>query len=426
MTDKQSRTDAEQAPETGTAKKKKAVPGKKKSPEESAAALPYEQRSARLEEIVSRLESGELPLEESLALYEEGVALVRACTRELDEAEQKVRILRRTAEGDIRPADFSEPGRRDRMDDRQTEREVCAADAAALARTVLEEDAARVDAFLDGLYRGGQDGRCDRGLDEAVRYSLLAGGKRVRPALTLEFCRLFGGDTAAALPFAAAVEMVHTFSLIHDDLPCMDDDALRRGRPTNHRVFGEAAALLAGDGLALDAFGMLARAGGLSPETRIAAVGVLSDAAGCGGMVRGQVMDMFGETHTLTREELLLLQARKTGALIRAAAQLGVLAAGRPTDGGEMRVAAGYADRIGLAFQIVDDVLDVTATEEQMGKSVGSDAGHNKNTFLSFCTVEQAIAEAERLSREAAELLAGYPGAERLRALAVFLADRKS
>lgn len=312
------------------------------------------------------------------------------------------------------------------MDDRQTEREVCAADAATLARTVLEEDAARVDAFLDGLYRGGQDGRCDRGLDEAVRYSLLAGGKRVRPALTLEFCRLFGGDTAAALPFAAAVEMVHTFSLIHDDLPCMDDDALRRGRPTNHRVFGEAAALLAGDGLALDAFGMLARAGGLSPETRIAAVGVLSDAAGCGGMVRGQVMDMFGETHTLTREELLLLQARKTGALIRAAAQLGVLAAGRPTDGGEMRVAAGYADRIGLAFQIVDDVLDVTATEEQMGKSVGSDAGHNKNTFLSFCTVEQAIAEAERLSREAAELLAGYPGAERLRALAVFLADRKS
>ena len=312
------------------------------------------------------------------------------------------------------------------MDDRQTEREVCAADAAALARTVLEEDAARVDAFLDGLYRGGQDGRCDRGLDEAVRYSLLAGGKWVRPALTLEFCRLFGGDTAAALPFAAAVEMVHTFSLIHDDLPCMDDDALRRGRPTNHRVFGEAAALLAGDGLALDAFGMLARAGGLSPETRIAAVGVLSDAAGCGGMVRGQVMDMFGEKHTLTREELLLLQARKTGALIRAAAQLGVLAAGRPADGGEMRVAAGYADRIGLAFQIVDDVLDVTATEEQMGKSVGSDAGHNKNTFLSFCTVEQAIAEAERLSREAAELLAGYPGAERLRALAVFLADRKS
>ena len=234
------------------------------------------------------------------------------------------------------------------MDDRQTEREVCAADAAALARTVLEEDAARVDAFLDGLYRGGQDGRCDRGLDEAVRYSLLAGGKRVRPALTLEFCRLFGGDTAAALPFAAAVEMVHTFSLIHDDLPCMDDDALRRGRPTNHRVFGEAAALLAGDGLALDAFGMLARAGGLSPETRIAAVGVLSDAAGCGGMVRGQVMDMFGEKHTLTREELLLLQARKTGALIRAACCCGVVAghgSAAQYEGGQTGGRRGDADR---------------------------------------------------------------------------------
>ncbi len=311
-------------------------------------------------------------------------------------------------------------------ENRQTERDRCAAGAAALARTVLAEDAAHVEAFLNGLYRGEQGGRCDRGLDEAVRYSLLAGGKRVRPALTLEFCRLFGGDAAAALPFAAAVEMVHTFSLIHDDLPCMDDDNLRRGRPTNHRVFGEAVALLAGDGLALDAFGMLARTGGLSPETRIAAVGVLSDAAGCGGMVRGQIMDMFGEQHALTREELLLLQARKTGALIRAAAQLGVLAAGRQADSAEMQVAADYADRIGLAFQIVDDVLDVTATEEQMGKSVGSDAGHHKNTFLSFCTVEEAIAEAERLSGEAADLLAGYPGAERLRALAVFLADRQN
>lgn len=312
------------------------------------------------------------------------------------------------------------------MDSRQTEYEKRAADAAAMARAVLAEDAQRVDAFLEGLYRGEKDGRSDRGLDESVRYSLLAGGKRVRPALTMEFCRLFGGDAALSLPFAAAVEMVHTFSLIHDDLPCMDDDDLRRGRPTSHRVFGEAAALLAGDSLALDAFGLLSRADGLSPETKVAAVSVLSDAAGCGGMVRGQVMDMYGEKHALTRDELLLLQARKTGALIRASAQLGVLAAGKPADGEEMRTAAGYADRIGLAFQIVDDVLDATSTEEQMGKSVGSDADHNKNTFLSFCTVDEAIAEAERLSAEAADLLTGYPGSERLCALAIFLADRKN
>ena len=126
----------------------------------------------------------------------------------------------------------------------------------ALAKAVLVEDAALVEGLLDTLYRGG--GRCDAVLDEACRYSLMAGGKRVRPALTLELCRLFGGDPKNALPFGAAVEMIHTFSLIHDDLPCMDDDDLRRGRPTNHKVFGEAYALLAGDGMALDAFGMAA------------------------------------------------------------------------------------------------------------------------------------------------------------------------
>lgn len=292
------------------------------------------------------------------------------------------------------------------------------------AEVLLTACAERVEAFLDGLYRE-PSGRCDHTLDEAVRYSLLAGGKRVRPTLTLAFCRLCGGDTENALPLAAAVEMVHTFSLIHDDLPCMDDDELRRGRLTNHRVYGEATALLAGDGLAIDAFALIARAEALSAESRIAAVRVLSEAAGCPGMVRGQIMDMFGETERLTRDELLLLQARKTGALIRAAAQLGVLAAGRAPDAPEMELAAGYADRVGLAFQIVDDVLDVTATEEQMGKSVGGDAEHHKNTFLSFSTTEEALAEAERLSREAAALVEPLPGGADLAALALYLADRK-
>lgn len=293
----------------------------------------------------------------------------------------------------------------------------------ALVQTLLTENAAAVERYLDGLYRG-EDGRADASLNEAVRYSLLAGGKRVRPTLTLEFCRLCGGSAEAVLPFAAAVEMVHTFSLIHDDLPCMDDDQLRRGRPTNHRVYGEATALLAGDGLALDAFGLIAGAE-LPAETRIAAVKVLSDAAGCAGMVRGQIMDMFGETARLTREELLLLQARKTGALIRAAAQLGVLAAGGGVDSAEMELAAAYADRIGLAFQIVDDVLDVTATEEQLGKSVGSDAEHHKNTFLTFSTEEEALSEAYRLSREAADLVGRRACGERLSALALSLAVRQ-
>lgn len=293
----------------------------------------------------------------------------------------------------------------------------------ALARAVLSEDAALVEGLLDTLYRGG--GRCDAVLDEAERYSLMAGGKRVRPALTLEFCRLFGGDVQGALPFAAAVEMVHTFSLIHDDLPCMDDDDLRRGRPTNHKVFGEAYALLAGDGMALDAFGVAASNLQVSAEARAEAVLLLSRAAGSAGMVRGQIMDMFGEQNALTYEELLALHAHKTGALIRVAAQMGVLAAGYASDSPEMDAAVGYAERIGLAFQVIDDVLDATSTPEALGKSVGGDADHHKNTFLSFCAITEAEAYAERLTAEAVELIRPYEGAERLVALAEYLAVRK-
>ena len=293
----------------------------------------------------------------------------------------------------------------------------------SLAGAVLKEDAALVEGLLDTLYRGG--GRCDAVLEQSERYSLMAGGKRVRPALTVEFCRLFGGDPAVALPFAAAVEMIHTFSLIHDDLPCMDDDDLRRGRPTNHKVFGEAYALLAGDGLALDAFGMVASNDRVTPEARAEAVLLLSRAAGSGGMVRGQIMDMFGEQNTLTYEELLALHAHKTGALIRVAAQLGCLAAGVSVDAPEMAAAEGYAERIGLAFQVIDDILDATSTPEVLGKSVGGDADHHKNTFLSFSTIPEAEAYAARLTEEAVALLAPYAGSERLAALAEYLAVRK-
>ena len=294
----------------------------------------------------------------------------------------------------------------------------------ALAKSVLTENAALVEGLLDTLYRGG--GRCDAVLDEACRYSLMAGGKRVRPALTLEFCRLFGGDPKNALPFGAAVEMIHTFSLIHDDLPCMDDDDLRRGRPTNHKVFGEAYALLAGDGMALDAFGMAASNTAVSAEARAQAVLLLSRAAGCGGMVRGQIVDMFGEGNTLTYEELLFLHAHKTGALIRVSAQLGVLAAGYGVDSPEMEAAVGYAERIGLAFQVIDDILDVTSTPEAMGKSVGGDADHHKNTFLSFKTIPEAQAFAEALTEEAVAMVAPFAGSERLIALARYLAVRRT
>ncbi len=293
----------------------------------------------------------------------------------------------------------------------------------ATARALLRENAAAVEAFLEPLYRGG--GRTDAVLDEAMRYSLMAGGKRVRPALVMEFCRLLGGQTEAALPFAAAVEMIHTFSLIHDDLPCMDDDDLRRGRPTSHKVFGEANALLAGDALALDAFGMAAANAAVSPEARAEAVMLLSTAAGSDGMVRGQIMDMFGEQHTLSYEELLALHARKTGALMRVSAQLGCLAAGYGRGTPEMADAEGYADRIGLAFQVIDDMLDATSTAEELGKSVGGDADHHKNTFLSFASLEEAEAFADRLTEEAVALMEPYAGSERLTALARYLAVRR-
>ncbi len=294
----------------------------------------------------------------------------------------------------------------------------------ALATQVLKEDAKLTEALLDTLYRDGT--RSDGHLYESERYSLMAGGKRVRPALVLEFCRLFGGDVEDALPFAAAVELIHTSSLIHDDLPCMDDDDLRRGRPTNHKVYGEAVALLAGDGMIMDAFGVAAGNTRVSPEARAEAVRLLSLAAGSFGMVRGQIIDMFGETHALTEAELLTLHNNKTGALIRVSAQLGCLAAGYFPDSPEMVAAEGYADRIGLVFQIIDDVLDVTSTPEAMGKSVGGDVAHNKNTFLSFHTIKEAETMAEVLTAEALSALEGYAGAERLLALATYLVSRKN
>lgn len=292
-----------------------------------------------------------------------------------------------------------------------------------LARLILTEDAARVEAHLRTVYGDGD--RCDRHLYESERYSLLAGGKRVRPALVLEFCRLFGGDTEAAVLFAAAIEMIHTFSLIHDDLPCMDDDDLRRGRPTNHKVFGEAVALLAGDGMVIDAFGMAAGNTHVPPEARAEAVMLLSRAAGSFGMVKGQIIDMFGESNQLTEEELLTLHANKTGALIRVSAQLGCLAAGCALGSPEMTVAEAYAERIGLVFQIIDDILDVTSTPEIMGKSVGGDVTHHKNTFLSFHTVAEAEDMANRLTEEALTMIEAFPNSERLCALGAYLAVRE-
>lgn len=214
-------------------------------------------------------------------------------------------------------------------------------------------------------------------LFEAMRYSLLAGGKRLRPLLVLEFCRLSGGDYQKALPFAAAVEMVHTYSLIHDDLPCMDNDDFRRGNPTNHKVYGEAVAVLAGDALLTAAFSSIANAE-LPADARIKAVSVLSECAGELGMVGGQVLDIESETRQCTVQEVLDIQSRKTGALIRAACMMGVIAA--EGSAVQLRAAGSFADHLGLAFQIRDDMLDVIGNAQELGKSVGTDAV--KNTFV--------------------------------------------
>ncbi len=262
------------------------------------------------------------------------------------------------------------------------------------------------------------------GCYEAEKYSLLAGGKRIRPFLVTEFCRSFGGDGEIALSFAAAVEMVHTFSLIHDDLPCMDDDELRRGRPTSHVMFGEAKALLAGDALSIRAFETLANSGA-EPSLTVRAVRALAKAAGSDGMVGGQLTDMRGETQKLDIDTLHKLHALKTGAMIRVSAELGCIAAGIPENDERIKAADKYAAGIGLVFQIIDDILDVESTPEELGKSVGGDKEHNKTTFMTYMNRDEAFAYAKKITDEAIAAIKPYDKDGILEALAVMLLNRR-
>lgn len=239
----------------------------------------------------------------------------------------------------------------------------------------LQQDQQQIESFLNGFFTDAGHGA----LNESMRYSLLSGGKRIRPVLTLEFCRLFGGSEEAALQAGAAVEMVHTYSLIHDDLPCMDDDDLRRGRPTSHKVFGEAGAVLAGDALLTEAFGVLSRMS-VKAEQALQMVRILSECAGRCGMVGGQVLDLLAEVTPTDEKGVAVIQSLKTGALIKAACQLGACCAA--AGDAEMHAAAEYAEHIGLAFQICDDLLDFEGSAEKMGKATGMDG--KKTTFLSL------------------------------------------
>lgn len=240
------------------------------------------------------------------------------------------------------------------------------------------------------------------GLAEAMRYSLLAGGKRIRPMLVLEFCRISGGDIEAALPAACGIEMLHTYSLIHDDLPCMDNDDLRRGRPTNHKVYGECVATLAGDALQAEAFRTVLSAE-LPAECRANCAEILASAVGLDGMCGGQYLDMLWEGRKLDEQELTEINSRKTGALLTAACQMGVAAAG----GTQLQLdAAGhFGAAIGMAFQIRDDMLDVLSTAEELGKPIGSDAQENKNTYMALMGEEGCHKTIENLTAFAKSVL---------------------
>ena len=234
----------------------------------------------------------------------------------------------------------------------------------------------------------------------AEKYSLLGGGKRIRPFLTNEVCAMLGGDVRASMPFAMAVEMIHTYSLIHDDLPCMDDDDMRRGKPSNHMVFGEAYALLAGDALLTNAFAVAASNKYTEPSITARAVELIAEAAGDAGMIGGQFIDLEGEARRLSLDELVMLHTLKTGKMIELSAILGALAAGYGEGTRELECVRAYAQKIGLAFQVVDDILDVEGDEKIVGKSL-SDAENQKTTFLSFFEIEKAKRYAESLTLEA-------------------------
>ena len=282
-------------------------------------------------------------------------------------------------------------------------------------RAYLEE----IETYLQGLFLSKTP---YHELQEAMRYSLLAGGKRIRPVLTLAFAALFGGEAwRLALPLGCALELVHTYSLIHDDLPCMDDDDLRRGKPTCHKIYGETMAVLAGDALQPEAFGILAAAPGLTDGQRAAAVKVLAGACGADGMVAGQVLDIQGLDRT--EEELRLLHSLKTGALIRGAAELGCIAAGAGEK--ELESARAYAENLGLAFQIRDDMLDIIADEADLGKPVGSDRAEGKHTFVDLLGLDACGKLVEQYTEAAKSAVAPYTGNTFLTELADVLAQRR-
>ncbi len=261
----------------------------------------------------------------------------------------------------------------------------------------------------------------------AMQYGILGGGKRIRPVLTMAICDMLGGNPQDAARVGSAIEAIHSYSLIHDDLPCMDNDDMRRGKPSCHKAYGEDIALLAGDGLLTHAFGILAEEGTLPAEAGLRMVRELSQAAGCFGMIGGQVIDLSCENRTdVTLEELTKLHQGKTGAMIRVSAVLGCICGGLCDEKDErFQKIVGFSEKLGLAFQIKDDILDVIGDEAALGKPIGSDAEQNKTTFVTLLGLEKAEEELTRLTAEAKALVCQLPGAEFLLELADYLLKRE-
>lgn len=281
---------------------------------------------------------------------------------------------------------------------------------------LLRDYTALVNAWLEKSITG------EYGLAPSMLYSLMAGGKRIRPVLTLEFSRLSGGSIEKTLPVACAIEMIHTYSLIHDDLPCMDNDALRRGKPTNHIVFGESTATLAGDALQSLAFSAIMHSE-LPDAAKVKCAAILADAAGYRGMCQGQYLDIEAEGRRLSASELDEVNAHKTGALLGAACMIGVAAAGGSD--AQMKAAKTFGRKLGLAFQIRDDVLDVISSSDVLGKPVGSDAKEEKNTYMELFGHEECDRRVRELTAEAISALeSGFEDVHLLKELALSLEKR--
>lgn len=257
---------------------------------------------------------------------------------------------------------------------------------------------------------------------DAMNYSLEAGGKRIRPVLVLAFCHMCGGDYRKAAALAAAIEMIHTFSLIHDDLPCMDNDDFRRGKPSCHKKFGEACAVLAGDALAIRPFQVIAESE-LNDSMKIKLIAELACSSGAEGMIGGQIIDMENEQRsTVNGENLRMMYALKTGRLIKTSCVMGCIAAEASDE--QVKNAEEYAHCLGLAFQIIDDILDVTGDEAALGKPIGSDAEENKTTFVTLYGIENAREEAVKLTDKAMKILGRFDNNEFLIELTKYLLDR--